>query len=284
MPRLSHLCDGPAHTFRLSLRRTSAGGSSPFWAIVPGVVKPALRTVGNIVCAEDDMDYTQHVVDRNTVPCLRKLINHSNREIQKEACWTLSNIAAGTQPQIQCVLESGAVEPLVEIARSPTSDSDVKIEACWVLLNATSCGSNSQIQYLVEKGCVQVLCDLLGETTMVMMALEGIEKILQVGEDIAKKSKEKIANPYAAIVDSSELERLQSHQSKAIANRARRMWKQHYVTCAICKKNYSVCSPITKWCSECKSTVCGNCDCTKFHLSYQLALWGEEDTNAEREG
>ena len=155
------------------------------------VVKPALRTVGNIVCAEDDMDYTQHVVDRNTVPCLRKLINHSNREIQKEACWTLSNIAAGTQPQIQCVLESGAVEPLVKSPARPRAIA-MKIEACWVLLNATSCGSNSQIQYLVEKGCVQVLCDLLGETTMVMMALEGIEKILQVGEDIAKKSKERL--------------------------------------------------------------------------------------------
>lgn len=48
------------------------------------VTKPALRTIGNIVCAEDDTDYTQHIIDAGAVPCLQQLIAHSNREIQKE--------------------------------------------------------------------------------------------------------------------------------------------------------------------------------------------------------
>lgn len=48
------------------------------------VTKPALRTIGNIVCAEDDTDYTQHIIDAGAVPCLQRLIAHSNREIQKE--------------------------------------------------------------------------------------------------------------------------------------------------------------------------------------------------------
>lgn len=103
------------------------------------VTKPALRTIGNIVCAEDEVDYTQHIIEAGAVPCLRELIAHSNRcdhhearssplprpsvssnplsvciclpgvrlcrEIQKEACWTLSNIAAGTCEQIQTVSE-----------------------------------------------------------------------------------------------------------------------------------------------------------------------------------
>ena len=69
------------------------------------VTKPALRTIGNIVCAEDDADYTQHIIEAGAVPCLRNLVGHSNREIQKEACWTLSNIAAGTIEQIQTVLD-----------------------------------------------------------------------------------------------------------------------------------------------------------------------------------
>lgn len=50
------------------------------------VTKPALRTIGNIVCAEDDTDYTQHIIDARAVPCLQRLIAHSNREIQKEVC------------------------------------------------------------------------------------------------------------------------------------------------------------------------------------------------------
>lgn len=37
-----------------------------------------------------------------------------------------------------------------------------------------------QIEYLVREGCIRVLGDLLGEANMVMMALEGLERILQV--------------------------------------------------------------------------------------------------------
>jgi Armadillo/beta-catenin-like repeat len=65
------------------------------------------RQIGNIVCAEDEVDYTQLIMDAGAVPCLRQLVAHSTREVQKEACWTLSNIAAGTVEQIQTVLDSG---------------------------------------------------------------------------------------------------------------------------------------------------------------------------------
>ena len=61
----------------------------------------------------------------------------------------------------------------------------MKIEACWVLLNATSCGSDQQIEFLVEHGCVGVLCDLLSHPNMLIMAVEGLEKLLQVGNETA---------------------------------------------------------------------------------------------------
>ena len=158
---LSHLCDGPtshvqavvqAHVclrlVKLLLHRS--------WR----VTKPALRTIGNIVCAEDDLDYTQHIVENGAVPCLQQLITHSNREIQKEACWTLSNIAAGTVDQIQYVLDSEAIPPLVALASAGDTDPDVKIEACWVLLNATSCGADAQIQcvFVFFVCCAVCLC------------------------------------------------------------------------------------------------------------------------------
>ena len=92
---LSHLCDGPSPHVQAVVDANVCEAltvllSHRSWR----VVKPALRTIGNIVCAEDEVDYTQHIVDHNTIPCLRKLIEHSNREIQKEACWTFSNIPA----------------------------------------------------------------------------------------------------------------------------------------------------------------------------------------------
>lgn len=201
---LSHLCDGPA-TYIVHV-----ASADVCWRLVEllmhnswRVNKPALRAIGNIVCAEEDTDYTQHVIDCGAVANLAILVEHSNREIQKEACWTLSNIAAGTAEQIQHVLDSKSMPPLVALARAVDTDPEVKSEACWVVLNATSCGSDAQIDFLVKEGCVPVLCELLAESSMVVMALEGLERILQVGDDARGNGG---SNPYAALMASASIE------------------------------------------------------------------------------
>jgi hypothetical protein len=70
----------------------------------------------------------------------------------------------------------------VKIVGDKKTDQEVRSEACWVVLNATSCGADSQIELLVDEGCVAVLGVLLSEASMVMMALEGLECVLQVEE------------------------------------------------------------------------------------------------------
>jgi hypothetical protein len=40
-------------------------------------------------------------------------------------------------------------------------DFDVRREACWAIGNAISGGSNVQIAYLVQQGCIKPLCELL---------------------------------------------------------------------------------------------------------------------------
>ena len=108
--------------------------------------------------------------------------------------------------QIQCVLDSDGIPELVELANSvprvmasengsPGNQSRVKSngevdpkvrnEACWVLLKAVSCGSDQQIVQLAEDGCAQVLFSLLTDASMEIMALEGSQKVLQAGEEIA---------------------------------------------------------------------------------------------------
>lgn len=273
---LSHLCDGPSAHIKVVVEANLCGRLVELlqhrsWR----VTKPALRTIGNIVCAEDEVDYTQYILEAGAVPYLRALISHSNREIQKEACWTLSNIAAGTCDQIQTVLDSGAIPLLVELALQPPAETDAEVrsEACWVVLNATSCGSDAQIEFLVRQGCVQVLGDLLGEANMVMMALEGLERMLQVGEEEGLRSG--TANPYAAMLPAGKIEELEHHRQPGIAKRASRIWKDHFVTCAICQQTFSKQAPDVRFCGECKCYVCVKCNCTVFHLSYQEELWNE---------
>eukprot|EP00968_Pinguiococcus_pyrenoidosus_P024349 scaffold4604_cov257-Pinguiococcus_pyrenoidosus.AAC.5 len=279
---LSHLCDGPSS----HIKTVVEGGVCPRLVDLLShrswrVTKPALRTIGNIVCAEDDIDYTQHIIEAGAVRCLRILISHSNREIQKEACWTLSNIAAGTVEQIQTVLDSGVIPPLISIATVTRTDGEVRSEACWVVLNATSCGSDAQIKYLVSEGCTKVLMDLLSETSMVMMALEGLERILQVGEDEARNTGG--ANPYAPLLSAQRIEELEHHKSQAIAKRAARIWRTHYVTCAICNLRFPKASDATRFCPECKCFVCSNCNCSIYHLTFQEEYWAQMEGKEAKE-
>lgn len=310
---LSHLCDGPSSHIA-AVVTTPRESNGPTGGLVPRLVelllhsnwrvtKPALRTIGNIVCAECNedangsttTDYTEVILECNAVPRLKELVTHSNREIQKEACWTLSNIAAGTVDQIQAVIDSGAIVPLVRLVRDSKTDSEVRSEACWVVLNATSCGSDSQIEVLVDEGCVAVLGVLLSEATMVMMALEGLERVLQVEETREMLRQEQIdsgdiedeeENRTPTLVDAALIEKARdSHSSSAVTKRAERIWKQHFVSCALCKKSYSKHRAAdASFCEECKCYVCSNCNCRVYHLDYQEELWAatEEKTEAKK--
>lgn len=51
----------------------------------------------------------------------------------------------GTVEQIQYVLDSDGIPALITLAENQNTDPEVKSEACWVVLNATSCGSDSQV-------------------------------------------------------------------------------------------------------------------------------------------
>jgi hypothetical protein len=149
------------------------------------VAKPALRCIGNIVCAEDERDFTQAACELGAVPPLRRLMDHGTREIVKEACWTMSNIAAGSHAQIQAVLDSGCLPRVMTLCTDAATDVGVRTEACWIILNSTSCGTERQIEQLVRAGAVRVLCALLSDAAMSQMALEGLEKILQVCERLS---------------------------------------------------------------------------------------------------
>jgi importin subunit alpha-6/7 len=266
---LSHLCDSASH---IAVVVTPDGGLVPrlvelllhaSWR----VTKPALRTIGNIVCAEAaDEDFTEVILEYQAVPRLKDLISHTNREIQKEACWTLSNISAGTVDQIQAVIDSGAIPFLVDLVQSSRTDHEVRSEACWVVLNATSCGSDAQIEVLVSEGCVAVLGVLLTEASMVMMALEGLERVLQVEESSENRPQ---------LVSAELIEKARdSHTSSTVTKRAERIWKQHFVSCALCKLSFSKHRTAdASWCDECKSHICSSCNCTIYHLDYQEELW-----------
>ncbi|CAN8294726.1 unnamed protein product [Cochlearia groenlandica] len=197
----------------------------------PTVLIPALRTVGNIVTGDDSQ--TQFMIDRGVLQHLYNLLTQNHKKsIKKEACWTISNITAGTKFQIEAVVGTGLILPLVHLLQ--TAEFDIKKEAAWAISNATSGGSHEQIQYMVTQGCIKPLCDLLicPDLRIVTVCLEGIENILKVGEADKEMGLNGGVNLYAQIIEDSDgldkVENLQSHDNNEIYEQAVKILERYW--------------------------------------------------------
>uniref|UniRef100_A0A1D5Q927 Importin subunit alpha n=3 Tax=Catarrhini TaxID=9526 RepID=A0A1D5Q927_MACMU len=185
------------------------------------VVSPALRAVGNIVTGDDIQ--TQVILNCSALQSLLHLLSSPKESIKKEACWTISNITAGNRAQIQTVIDANIFPALISILQ--TAEFRTRKEAAWAITNATSGGSAEQIKYLVELGCIKPLCDLLTvmDSKIVQVALNGLENILRLGEQEAKRNGTGI-NPYCALIEEAygldKIEFLQSHENQEIYQKA----------------------------------------------------------------
>lgn len=185
------------------------------------VVSPALRAVGNIVTGDDVQ--TQVILNCSALQSLLHLLSSPKESIKKEACWTISNITAGNRAQIQTVIDAEIFPALINILQ--TAEFRTRKEAAWAITNATSGGSAEQIKYLVDLGCIKPLCDLLTvmDSKIVQVALNGLENILRLGEQEAKRNGTGI-NPYCALIEEAygldKIEFLQSHENQEIYQKA----------------------------------------------------------------
>lgn len=75
---------------------------------------------------------TQVVLASGALPALLSLLSSPKEGIRKEACWTVSNITAGSPQQIQAVIDANIIPPLINILQN--ADFKTKKEACWVSL------------------------------------------------------------------------------------------------------------------------------------------------------
>jgi len=182
------------------------------------VQTPALRTVGNVVTGDDTQ--TQIIINVSVLPCLLSLLSSPKKGIRKEACWTISNITAGNRSQIQQVIDVAIIPRLITLLKG--GDFDIKKEAAWALSNATSGGSPEQIRYMVEQNIIEPLCDLLATTDsrIILVALEGLENILKVGEKDAKGNQNAYAHKIEACYGLDKIEMLQNHQNNEIYEKA----------------------------------------------------------------
>merc|ERR1711916_422065 len=199
-----------------TLSNLCRGKPQPDWSFV----SPSLPTRARLIYWNDVQ--TQCVLNCAVLPCLLYLLGSPKENIKKEACWTISNITAGNKHQIKAVIDANLIAPLIEILNTSTYYKTRK-EAAWAISNLTSGGSPEHIRYIVSRGAIKPLCDLLfiNDPRIVLVALEGLENILKIGELDAKTMG---FNHYAALVDEADglekLDAMQSHQNHDVYQKA----------------------------------------------------------------
>jgi hypothetical protein len=187
-------------------------------------VVPALRTLGNIVSGEDHQ--TQTVVDCGALSVVMPLLSHAKKNIRKETCWMLSNIAAGNRSQVNSLTNTPNLVTQVLIQLSSGIEWDVRKEAAWVISNIATGGSKANVMSLIENNAIEPLCDLLdvGEVRILLVAMEALESILKHGE--ASKVDCAILIDEAEGVDKLEL--LQEHENEDVYQRAVKILETYF--------------------------------------------------------
>ena len=73
------------------------------------VIMTSLRIIGNIA-AEDNANLTQKLIDLNVLEKLKYTLFNENVGIRKESAYIISNIAAGTQKQIETLIQQNFLQ------------------------------------------------------------------------------------------------------------------------------------------------------------------------------
>uniref|UniRef100_A0A8C5IQ90 Importin subunit alpha n=1 Tax=Junco hyemalis TaxID=40217 RepID=A0A8C5IQ90_JUNHY len=145
--------------------------------ILPRLVQlmDTLRAIGNVVTGTDQQ--TQEALDAGVLTVLPRLLRHSKSGIQKEAAWTLSNIAAGPSYQIQVLKLGNAFAVLLF-----QGDFKAQKEAVWVVANFTTGATVDQVVELVRSGVLKPLLNLLlvKDSKTILIILDTISNLFLV--------------------------------------------------------------------------------------------------------
>ena len=100
-----------------------------------------------------------------------------------------------------------------------------------------------------------------------------------------KKSSSSGVNPFASQLSVKNLQMLSNAcKSANISKRVTKICKDHFLSCALCNEYFSKHNSELEYCAECKGYVCRECDCSKYHLSYQEMMWKDIDSTSNSGG
>jgi hypothetical protein len=138
----------------------------------------SLRIIGDICTCNDSK--TQKVLDEGLVKILKRFMTSPNVALRKDAVWIISNIAVGTQYQIQGLIEVD-IFPILRniISRDVTI---IKKEAIWAICGLSNNKNPYHAEILIEQGIIEVLYGFLSNSNprFIILSLEAIMNFLEI--------------------------------------------------------------------------------------------------------
>eukprot|EP00039_Didymoeca_costata_P024752 m.11341 g.11341 ORF g.11341 m.11341 type:complete len:485 (+) comp4425_c0_seq1:166-1620(+) len=143
------------------------------------ITEPALRIFGHILSGSNL--HADYALNLGVTPLLRALLGSPKSSVVQDACWALSNIAAGPPHHIQCLIDTSVLPSIVQLLHTNHS-SPAGNEAAWVVANLLSGGQQEQVVYAAHMGTIKSLIKPL--STMAYQDaepfLKGVERGLQI--------------------------------------------------------------------------------------------------------
>jgi len=175
-----------------------------------------LRIVGNI--ASGNANQTQLLIDWNVL----------EKTIRKESAWILSNIAAGTQKQIETLIEKDFLLILAEAIEK--DDPEIKKECIWAVCNLTSVENEKYIKKILDQGILRIICNCLEmkDAKYLAVCIEAFSNLLAFG----KKSNPAGPNPVVIEVEKMGmfdiLEKLQYHPVEIVYDKILKLLENYF--------------------------------------------------------
>ena len=177
------------------------------------IIMTCLRIVGNIAI-EDDAIQAQKLFDLDIINKLKYTLFNNSISIRKESAFIISNLAGGTQRQIEILIEQNIFEILKKIYKSDVQK--VKKEVIYGIANLSLVENEKHMKKLIDDGILIFIYECMKDENprFIAISLEILENILCFAKKKGELNNLLKEIEIMGIVDM--LENLQVHQDQII--------------------------------------------------------------------
>ena len=191
------------------------------------IILTSLRIIGNIACTEN-ANQTQKLIDLGVLEKLKYTLFNENISIRRESAFILSNIAAGTQKQIEAVIDQNFFQILYKVF---TNDNQkVKKEAIIAIANLTNVEDEKYMKKIFEDNILMIILELLKKEDAFYILI-GLEILVNIFIFIEKKGRKKeFQNECEKMGISDVLEKLQMNENQMVYEKTLTILETYFET------------------------------------------------------